>query len=185
MTDRPLKILIAKPGLDGHDRGAKVLARGLRDEGFEVVYTGLRQTPEMVVTAALQEDVQAIAVTSYQGGHIEFFRYMIDLLRERGGAGIRVFGGGGGVIVPAEIRALMDYGVEIKRLYGNPNVRSAHYAPQSTFADSNRRIRGSLLKRLGEGGQGGGRASCGAALREGARGRGPRRAQGRGLRSGV
>ena len=63
MTDRPIKVLIAKPGLDGHDRGAKVLARGLRDEGFEVVYTGLRQTPEMIVTAALQEDVDVVGLS--------------------------------------------------------------------------------------------------------------------------
>ena len=70
MTDRPLKVLIAKPGLDGHDRGAKVLARGLRDEGFEVVYTGLRQTPEMVATAALQEDVDVVGLSILSGAHM-------------------------------------------------------------------------------------------------------------------
>ena len=70
MTDRPIKVLIAKPGLDGHDRGAKVLARGLRDEGFEVVYTGLRQTPEMIVTAALQEDVDVVGLSILSGAHM-------------------------------------------------------------------------------------------------------------------
>jgi methylmalonyl-CoA mutase C-terminal domain/subunit len=70
MTDRPLKVLIAKPGLDGHDRGAKVLARGLRDEGFEVVYSGLRQTPEMIVTAALQEDVDIVGLSILSGAHM-------------------------------------------------------------------------------------------------------------------
>ena len=70
MTDRPLKVLIAKPGLDGHDRGAKVLARGLRDEGFEVVYTGLRQTPEMIATAALQEDVDVVGLSILSGAHM-------------------------------------------------------------------------------------------------------------------
>ena len=70
MTDRPIKVLIAKPGLDGHDRGAKVLARGLRDEGFEVVYTGLRQTPEMIATAALQEDVDVVGLSILSGAHM-------------------------------------------------------------------------------------------------------------------
>ena len=70
VSDRPIKVLIAKPGLDGHDRGAKVLARGLRDEGFEVVYTGLRQTPEMIVTAALQEDVDVVGLSILSGAHM-------------------------------------------------------------------------------------------------------------------
>ena len=84
MTDRPLKVLIAKPGLDGHDRGAKVLARGLRDEGFEVVYTGLRQTPEMIATAALQEDVDVVGLSILSGAHMTLVPRVTKLLSERG-----------------------------------------------------------------------------------------------------
>ena len=84
MTDRPLKVLIAKPGLDGHDRGAKVLARGLRDEGFEVVYTGLRQTPEMVATAALQEDVDVVGLSILSGAHMTLVPRVTKLLRDEG-----------------------------------------------------------------------------------------------------
>ena len=84
MTDRPLKVLIAKPGLDGHDRGPKVLARGLRDEGFEVVYTGLRQTPEMIVTAALQEDVDVVGLSILSGAHMTLVPRVCSQLRERG-----------------------------------------------------------------------------------------------------
>ena len=84
MTERPIKVLIAKPGLDGHDRGAKVLARGLRDEGFEVVYTGLRQTPEMVVTAALQEDVDVVGLSILSGAHMTLVPRICALLREKG-----------------------------------------------------------------------------------------------------
>ena len=84
MSERPLKVLIAKPGLDGHDRGAKVLARGLRDEGFEVVYTGLRQTPEMVVTAALQEDVDVVGLSILSGAHMTLVPRICAQLREKG-----------------------------------------------------------------------------------------------------
>ncbi len=83
MPDRPIKVLIAKPGLDGHDRGAKVLARGLRDEGFEVVYTGLRQTPEMVATAALQEDVDVVGLSILSGAHMTLVPRVVELLREQ------------------------------------------------------------------------------------------------------
>ena len=84
MPDRPIKVLIAKPGLDGHDRGAKVLARGLRDEGFEVVYTGLRQTPEMVATAALQEDVDVVGLSILSGAHMTLVPRITKLLGEQG-----------------------------------------------------------------------------------------------------
>jgi methylmalonyl-CoA mutase C-terminal domain/subunit len=94
MTDRPLKVLIAKPGLDGHDRGAKVLARGLRDEGFEVVYTGLRQTPEMVATAALQEDVDVVGLSILSGAHMTLVPRVTKLLREEGLDGVLVVVGG-------------------------------------------------------------------------------------------
>jgi methylmalonyl-CoA mutase C-terminal domain/subunit len=109
MTDRPLKVLIAKPGLDGHDRGAKVLARGLRDEGFEVVYTGLRQTPEMVATAALQEDVDVVGLSILSGAHMTLLPRICELLREEGMGDVLVTAGG---IIPAEdIPALKDAGV--------------------------------------------------------------------------
>jgi methylmalonyl-CoA mutase C-terminal domain/subunit len=94
MTDRPIKVLIAKPGLDGHDRGAKVLARGLRDEGFEVVYTGLRQTPEMVATAALQEDVDVVGLSILSGAHMTLVPRVTKLLREAGLDDILVVVGG-------------------------------------------------------------------------------------------
>jgi methylmalonyl-CoA mutase C-terminal domain/subunit len=99
MTDRPLKVLIAKPGLDGHDRGAKVLARGLRDEGFEVVYTGLRQTPEMVATAALQEDVDVVGLSILSGAHMTLLPRICQLLRDEGMQEVLVTAGG---IIPAE-----------------------------------------------------------------------------------
>lgn len=83
-TDRIIRVLVAKPGLDGHDRGAKVVARGLRDEGFEVIYTGLHQTPEMVVTAALQEDVDVIGLSILSGAHIPLVTAIQDLLKKRG-----------------------------------------------------------------------------------------------------
>jgi methylmalonyl-CoA mutase C-terminal domain/subunit len=109
MTDRPLKVLIAKPGLDGHDRGAKVLARGLRDEGFEVVYTGLRQTPEMVATAALQEDVDVVGLSILSGAHLTLLPRICELLREADMGDVLVTAGG---IIPAEdIPALQEAGV--------------------------------------------------------------------------
>jgi len=109
MTDRPLKVLIAKPGLDGHDRGAKVLARGLRDEGFEVVYTGLRQTPEMVVTAALQEDVDVVGLSILSGAHMTLLPRICELLREEGMADVLVTAGG--IIPDEDIPALKQVGV--------------------------------------------------------------------------
>jgi methylmalonyl-CoA mutase C-terminal domain/subunit len=109
MTDRPLKILIAKPGLDGHDRGAKVLARGLRDAGFEVVYTGLRQTPEMVVTAALQEDVDVVGLSILSGAHMTLIPKITRLLREAGLDDVLVTAGG--IIPDDDIPALKQAGV--------------------------------------------------------------------------
>jgi len=109
MTDRPLKVLIAKPGLDGHDRGAKVLARGLRDEGFEVVYTGLRQTPEMVATAALQEDVDVVGLSILSGAHLTLLPRICELLREEGMGDVLVTAGG---IIPQEdVQTLNEAGV--------------------------------------------------------------------------
>lgn len=91
---RKIRVLIAKPGLDGHDRGAKVIARAFRDAGMEVIYTGLRQTPEMIVNAAIQEDVDAIGMSCLSGAHMYLFPRVMELLRERGVDDIVVFGGG-------------------------------------------------------------------------------------------
>ena len=100
MTDRQkVRILVAKPGLDGHDRGAKVVARALRDAGFEVVYTGLHQTPEMIASAAVQEDVDAVGLSIMSGAHNTLFPAVIEALRGRGSNDVIVFGGG---IVPDE-----------------------------------------------------------------------------------
>jgi len=109
MIDRPLKVLIAKPGLDGHDRGAKVLARGLRDEGFEVVYTGLRQTPDMIVTAALQEDVDVVGLSILSGAHMTLVPKVCAQLRERGLGEILVTVGG--IVPDDDIPALKEAGV--------------------------------------------------------------------------
>jgi methylmalonyl-CoA mutase, C-terminal domain len=109
MPDRPIKVLIAKPGLDGHDRGAKVLARGLRDEGFEVVYTGLRQTPEMVVTAALQEDVDVVGLSILSGAHMTLLPKICRLLREAGLDDVLVTAGG--IIPDDDVPALREAGV--------------------------------------------------------------------------
>ena len=98
---QPIRVLIAKAGLDGHDRGAKIIARALRDGGIEVIYTGLHQTPQMIVDAAIQEDVQAIGMSILSGAHMTLFRAVIELLAERDAADIVVFGGG---IIPEEDR---------------------------------------------------------------------------------
>ena len=113
-ADRPLRVLVAKAGLDGHDRGAKVVAAALRDAGFEVVYTGLRQTPEMIVDAALQEDVDAVGLSIHSGAHMTLFPRVVALLRERGAGHVLVTGGG--IIPPADMVALAALGVG--RLFG-------------------------------------------------------------------
>jgi methylmalonyl-CoA mutase C-terminal domain/subunit len=104
-----VRILIAKPGLDGHDRGAKVVARALRDAGFEVVYTGLHQTPEMIASAAVQEDVDAVGLSIMSGAHNALFPAVIDEMRKRGAGDVVVFGGG--VIPAADIERLKAAGV--------------------------------------------------------------------------
>ncbi len=106
---RPIKVLIAKPGLDGHDRGAKVLARGLRDEGFEVVYTGLRQTPEMIVSAALQEDVDVIGLSILSGAHMTLLPRVTEMMRGQGMDDVLVTAGG--IIPDVDIPALREAGV--------------------------------------------------------------------------
>src|SRR2546427_447262 len=106
---RTLRILVAKPGLDGHDRGAKIIARALRDAGFEVIYTGLHQTPEMVAEAAVQEDVDAVGLSILSGAHLTLFPAVVDELRRRGGGDKVVFGGG--IIPDEDIPALGKAGV--------------------------------------------------------------------------
>ena len=104
-----VRVVIAKPGLDGHDRGAKVVARALRDAGMEVIYTGLHQTPEQVVETAIQEDAHAIGLSILSGAHMTLFRRVIDLLAERDAGDIVVFGGG--IIPDADIPLLKEMGV--------------------------------------------------------------------------
>src|SRR5262245_45855512 len=107
---RKIRVLVAKPGLDGHDRGAKIVARALRDAGFEVIYTGLHQTPEQIVATAVQEDVDAIGLSVLSGAHNYLFPRVMELLAEKGADDIAVFGGG---IIPAEdIEALKARGVK-------------------------------------------------------------------------
>ncbi|HET6771150.1 MAG TPA: cobalamin B12-binding domain-containing protein [Actinomycetota bacterium] len=104
------RIIIAKPGLDGHDRGAKVVARALRDAGFEVIYTGLHQTPEQIVEATIQEDADAVGLSIHSGAHMTLFPRVVDLLRQRGAGEIVVFAGG---IIPKEdIPVLKEKGIE-------------------------------------------------------------------------
>jgi methylmalonyl-CoA mutase C-terminal domain/subunit len=107
--ERRYRVVIAKPGLDGHDRGAKVIARALRDAGFEVIYTGLHQTPEQVAETALQEDADAVGLSVLSGAHLTLFPKVVDLLREKGVGEVLVFGGG--IIPEADIAALRDAGV--------------------------------------------------------------------------
>src|SRR5204863_278369 len=106
-----IRFVTAASLFDGHDASINIMRRILQSSGAEVIHLGHNRSVDEIVTAALQEDVQGIAVSSYQGGHVEFFKYMIELLRARGGAPIQVFGGGGGVIVPSEIKELQDCGV--------------------------------------------------------------------------
>ncbi len=113
MAARPLRILVAKPGLDGHDRGAKVIARALRDAGFEVLYTGLHQTPEMIAEAAVQEDVDAIGLSILSGAHMTLFPAVISECVKRGIGDICIFGGG--IVPPDDTAELLKQGV--KRIF--------------------------------------------------------------------
>ena len=109
MTETPVRVVVAKPGLDGHDRGAKVVARALRDAGMEVVYTGLHQTPEQIVEAAIQEDADAVGLSVLSGAHMTLFAKVVDLLRQRDASDIVVFGGG--IIPEGDIPELEKIGV--------------------------------------------------------------------------
>ncbi|HCZ49634.1 MAG TPA: methylmalonyl-CoA mutase, partial [Gammaproteobacteria bacterium] len=120
--NRPLRFITAASLFDGHDAAINIMRRLMQEQGAEVVHLGHNRGVQDIVRAALQEDADGIAISSYQGGHVEFFKYMVDLLREAGASHVRVFGGGGGVIVPAEIQELETYGVE--RLYSPEDGRT-------------------------------------------------------------
>ena len=109
MNERKIRVLVAKPGLDGHDRGAKVVARALRDAGMEVIYTGLRQTPEMIAESALQEDVDAVGLSILSGAHMALVPRVLDLLRANGQDHVRVFIGG--IIPDEDVPRLLEMGV--------------------------------------------------------------------------
>jgi methylmalonyl-CoA mutase C-terminal domain/subunit len=122
---RPIRVLVAKVGLDGHDRGAKIIATALRNEGMEVIYTGLRQTPEMVVNAALQEDVDAIGISILSGAHMTIFPKIITLMKEKGMNDVLLTGGG--IIPDEDMQELNQMGVGKLFAPGTPTTDIAHY----------------------------------------------------------
>ena len=121
MAKGRIRVVVAKPGLDGHDRGAKVVARALRDAGMEVIYTGLHQTPEQIVETALQEDADAVGLSIHSGAHMTLFPQVVELLRARGGADVLVFGGG--IIPRDDIEILKQNGVAEIFTPGTPTQR--------------------------------------------------------------
>lgn len=123
--DRPIRVLVAKPGLDGHDRGAKVIARSLRDAGMEVIYTGLRQTPEQIVSAAIQEDVDVVAMSILSGAHNHLFPRVVNLLKDEGADDILILGGG--VIPEDDIPLLIESGIEAIFTPGTPTKDVINY----------------------------------------------------------
>ena len=125
MADRKIRVLICKPGLDGHDRGAKVVAAALRDAGFEVIYTGLRQTPAMVVEAAIQEDVDAIGLSMHSAAHMTIFPKVMELLRAKGADHILLTGGG--IIPDEDVTSLESTGVGKLFGPGTPTTDIAAY----------------------------------------------------------
>jgi methylmalonyl-CoA mutase C-terminal domain/subunit len=125
MADRPIRVLIAKPGLDGHDRGAKVIARALRDAGMEVIYSGLRQTPQQIVAAAIQEDVDVVGLSILSGAHNVLFPEILALLKEQGGEDILVVAGG--IFPDKDIAPLKALGVREIFLPGTPTQTLVDY----------------------------------------------------------
>jgi methylmalonyl-CoA mutase C-terminal domain/subunit len=123
--DKPIRVLVAKPGLDGHDRGAKVIARAFRDAGMEVIYTGLRQTPEQIVETAIQEDVEVVAMSILSGAHNHLFPKVANMLKERGIDDILVVGGG--VIPDEDIPALKKAGIEEIFTPGTPTAQAIEF----------------------------------------------------------
>ena len=120
MAEKRIRVIVAKPGLDGHDRGAKVVARALRDAGFEVIYTGLRQTPEQIVEAALSEDVNVVALSLLSGAHNTLFPKIVEMFKEKGMGDVLVVGGG--VIPDADIPGLKEAGVSAVFTPGTPTA---------------------------------------------------------------
>jgi methylmalonyl-CoA mutase C-terminal domain/subunit len=118
MTERKVRILVAKPGLDGHDRGARIIARAFRDAGFEVVYTGLHQTPDQIVSAAIQEDVDLIGLSSLAGAHMHLFNRVVALLKDQGADDIMIIGGG--IIPEGDIVKLRNLGIREVFTPGTP-----------------------------------------------------------------
>jgi len=133
MNQRKIRVLVAKPGLDGHDRGAKVIARALRDAGMEVIYTGLHQTPEQVVEAAIQEDADAIGISILSGAHMTLVPKVVDLLSENDASDILVFVGG--TIPKEDIQKLKDLGVGEIFTPGTPTKRAVEYVREAVLAD--------------------------------------------------
>ncbi len=127
--ERKIRVLVAKPGLDGHDRGAKVIARALRDAGMEVIYTGLRQTPEQIVGAAIQEDVDVVAMSILSGAHNHLFPRVVDLLKEKGVDDVLVIGGG--VIPDDDIPGLKAAGIAEVFTPGTPTSVTIDYIKQN------------------------------------------------------
>jgi len=123
--DRPIRVLVAKPGLDGHDRGAKVIARALRDAGMEVIYTGLRQTPQQIVNAAIQEDVDVVAMSILSGAHNTLLPKVVELLKEEGADDVLVIGGG--VIPEEDIPYLKEKGIAEIFTPGTPTSVTIEY----------------------------------------------------------
>jgi methylmalonyl-CoA mutase C-terminal domain/subunit len=123
--NRPIRVLVAKVGLDGHDRGAKVIATALRDAGMEVIYTGLRQTPEMVVTAAMQEDVDAIGISILSGAHMTVFPKVLHMMKEKGMNDVLLTGGG--IIPDEDMKKLQSMGVGNLFAPGAPTSEIANY----------------------------------------------------------
>ncbi|NUO18341.1 cobalamin B12-binding domain-containing protein [bacterium] len=126
--DRKIRVLVAKPGLDGHDRGAKVMAAALRDAGMEVIYTGLRQTPEMIVNAAVQEDVDVVALSILSGAHMTFFPAVLELMKKQGIGDVLLTGGG--IIPKSDMEVLEKQGVGKLFGPGTPTTEPIEYIRQ-------------------------------------------------------
>jgi len=132
MAERPIRVLVAKSGLDGHDRGAKVIAHALRDAGMEVIYTGLRQSPDQIAEAALQEDVDVVGLSSLSGAHMHLFPRVVDKLRERGLSDVVVIGGG--IIPPEDVPALVKAGIRKVFTPGTPTSEVVEFIRQEVRA---------------------------------------------------
>lgn len=133
--NRPIRVLVAKVGLDGHDRGAKVIATSLRDAGMEVIYTGLRQTPEMVVNTALQEDVDAIGISILSGAHMTVFPKILDVMKQKGFSNVLLTGGG--IIPEADMQRLKELGVGELFAPGTAMSAIVNYITEWTEANRN------------------------------------------------